>query len=618
MDPSTSTSTSTSSHALELQDLNSVSSGNQEDFTCMAPKIYRAAAEGDTNILEGMSSADLRAQLTPNKNTVLHIAVQFGQLKCVVWIIQHYSADSSPLQWPNLKGDTPLHLAAREGHLEVAKALIRVAKTVSERDFESGIGADKAMLRMTNKENDTALHEALLIKEDPEFTYGANFSGGTPLYMAAERGFRDLVKMIIENTNRDRLAHTGPMGRTALHAAVICHDPKMVEEILKWKPDLTIEADENGWSPLHCAAYLGYVSIMRQLLDKSDKSVVYLRVKNDDNKTALHIAATRGNRITAKLLVSRYPDCCEQVDVNGNNVVHLFMMQRRLFKSFLKIPSMNVRALMNEKNAEGQTPLHLLAHSQLRFRPSYIKSKKVDKMALNNQNLTALDVISSAEDLSGHKFGIVRRLKRSKARVGPLMRQKTMSEDKDKKDEDNSESKHDKGSDVSFLKTASNSHLLVAALIATVSFSAGFTLPGGYKDSDGMAILSSKPAFQAFVVSDSLALVLSVTAVLFHFYNALTSTEMHVTMLLWWAYWLTKIGLGAMVVAFLTALYTVLPPFSGIAIFALIICISAHFATWKSLSQPRVVLGEATRESEVVELRDKTGGDTCKGDLLAV
>ncbi|CBI31377.3 unnamed protein product, partial [Vitis vinifera] len=332
----------------------------------MAPEIYRAAAEGDTNILEGMPSADLRVQLTPNKNTVLHIAAQLGQLKCVAWIIQHYSVDSSLLQCPNLKGDSPLHLAAREGHLEVVKALIRAAETVSERDSESGIGADKAILRMTNNENDTALHEAvryhhpevvkLLIEEDPEFTY----------------------------------------------------------------------ADENGWSPLHCAAYLDYVSIMRQLLDKSDKSVVYLRVKNDDNKTALHIAATRGNKRTAKLLVSRYPDCCEQVDINGNNALHLFMMQRRFFISLLKIPWMNVGALINEKNAEGQTPLHLLAHSQLRYRPAYIKNKKVDKMILNSQNLTAMDVISSAEDLYGHKAVIVRHLKWAKARVGPLLRQKTM------------------------------------------------------------------------------------------------------------------------------------------------------------------------------------------------
>ena len=65
----------------------------------------------------------------------------------------------------------------------------------------------------------------LLSEEDPEFTYGANLSGGTPLYMAAERGFRDLVKIIIENTTLIPPAHTGPMRRTALHAAVVCHDP---------------------------------------------------------------------------------------------------------------------------------------------------------------------------------------------------------------------------------------------------------------------------------------------------------------------------------------------------------------------------------------------------------
>ena len=52
------------------------------------------------------------------------------------------------------------------------------------------------MLRMTNEDKDTALHEAvryhhpevvkLLIQEDPDFTYGANTEGNTPLYIAAE------------------------------------------------------------------------------------------------------------------------------------------------------------------------------------------------------------------------------------------------------------------------------------------------------------------------------------------------------------------------------------------------------------------------------------------------
>ena len=93
MDPST------SSHALELQNLNSVPSGNQENVTCMDPEIYVAAAEGDTDILKRMPSADLQFQLTPNHNTALHIAAQFGQLNCFVWIIQHYSADSLQINY---------------------------------------------------------------------------------------------------------------------------------------------------------------------------------------------------------------------------------------------------------------------------------------------------------------------------------------------------------------------------------------------------------------------------------------------------------------------------------------------------------------------------------------
>ena len=180
----------------------------------------------------------------------------------------------------------------------------------------------------------------------------------------------------------------------------------MVEELLKWNRDLTKEVDENGWSPLHCAAYLGCDSIAGQLLLSSDRSVVYLRVKNDDNKTALHIAATRGNVSTAKRLVSTYPDCCEQVDINGNNALHLFMMQSGNFNKLLKIPCMNVGSLVNEKNVRGQTPLHMLANSQRRIGRGYIKNKKVDKMALNNENMTPMDIILLAEDLFGGKVSV--------------------------------------------------------------------------------------------------------------------------------------------------------------------------------------------------------------------
>ena len=111
----------------------------------------------------------------------------------------------------------------------------------------------------------------------------------------------------------------------------------------------------------------------------------------------------------------------------------------------------------------------------------------------------------------------------AKTTAEPLLWHKTISKEEDKKDEDDNQSKRNKGLDTSFLRKASDSHLLVAALFAAVSFAASFILPGGYSDSDGMAILSNRPAFKAFVVSDSMAVVLSLAVVLCHFYTALTN-----------------------------------------------------------------------------------------------
>ena len=199
-------------------------------ITFMDPKLYVAAADGHIRVLEQYD--EIHVQLTPKKNTVLHVAAQFGQADCVQWILQ-LPSPSPLLQQPNEKGDTPLHLAAREGHLTVVKNLINAAKQLQEGDSErGGTTVCKVMLRMTNEDQDTALHEAvryhhpevvkLLIQEDPDFTYGANTEGNTPLYIAAYWGFGDLVQMILDNSSS--AAHSGIKGQTALHAAVILND----------------------------------------------------------------------------------------------------------------------------------------------------------------------------------------------------------------------------------------------------------------------------------------------------------------------------------------------------------------------------------------------------------
>ena len=88
------------------------------------------------------------------------------------------------------------------------------------------------------------------------------------------------------------------------------------------------------------------------------------------------------------------------------------------------------------------------------------------------------------------------------------------------------------------MRKAIQNHIIVAALIATVTFAAGFTLPGGYvqsgssrnKSNGGMAVLSlpdnstaikHRPFFKYFVVADGTAMVLSMCAVGIYFLAAL-------------------------------------------------------------------------------------------------
>lgn len=62
-------------------------------------------------------------------------------------------------------------------------------------------------------------------------------------------------------------------------------------------------------------------------------------------------------------------------------------------------------------------------------------------------------------------------------------------------------------------------HMIVATLIATITFAASFTIPGGYDpdgSEQGMAILARKAAFKAFVIANTIAVLCSTSSVLLY------------------------------------------------------------------------------------------------------
>ncbi|XP_059448139.1 ankyrin repeat-containing protein At5g02620-like [Corylus avellana] len=316
----------------------------------------------------------------------------------------------------NAKCETPLHIAARYGHDGIVEVLIEYcaqtrAQTRHDQDLEEEIEPVKELLRMTNKEKDTALHEAvrynhlevvkLLISKDPDFSYSANDAGETPLYIAAERGFEDVLFEILDKCKSPM--HGGPLGRTALHAAVMPSGTGMIKRILETIDGISREVDNNRWTPLHLAAYFGYENIAKQLLDK-DREVAYM--KDTEGRTPLHIAAQRSNANTMKVIVERCPDCCELVDNRGWNVLHFAIKVQRYYLEKIMdiiIENWSFSNLLNEKNADGDTPLHFYATTSsesLIVLKKFVRHPRLDKMAFNKQHLNAQEIVFATETRS--------------------------------------------------------------------------------------------------------------------------------------------------------------------------------------------------------------------------
>lgn len=99
---------------------------------------------------------------------------------------------------------------------------------------------------------------------------------------------------------------------------------------------------------------------------------------------------------------------------------------------------------------------------------------------------------------------------------------------------------------------------VVAALLATITFAAGFTLPGGLDDKTGDAKLPRRAAFIVFLLADALAMCTSMLVLFCLIWSMVSNHNMSRVLVEYSVYTLTYISLPSTTVAFMAGIYTVI------------------------------------------------------------
>jgi len=176
------------------------------------------------------------------------------------------------------------------------------------------------------------------------------------------------------------------------------------EKILNRKKEWTNDKDERGRNVLHYAASTGYLHGVEYLLQNCDPSNME---RDKDGLFPHHLASACGHTQVVKKLLENCPNPSEILDNKGRNIVHIaaIMGQFDVVRYVLKDANDEVKDMINAKDYDGNTPLHLAAsHSRPKIVQALTWDSRVDLHCLNNNNQTALDAFQQFEQENNPPF----------------------------------------------------------------------------------------------------------------------------------------------------------------------------------------------------------------------
>lgn len=318
--------------------------------------------------------------------TILHRAAKKGEKLSLQKLIKKNGLN--PNSEVDKKGRTILHIAVACGHLDLCKWLVDEQKMNLTQKDEDG----EAVLHYTVRGGHKNVLEWLIKEKGLDPNKEVDKWGGTCLQVAAQLGFLDLCKWLVDEQKMD-LAHKDKAGETVLHYALCGGHKNVMEWLIKDKGlDPNKEVDKKGMNPLHYAAQFGDLGLCKWLVghhkmdlsqkDEDGEAVLHHAVRSgeknvmewlikvkgiDPNKevdkcgtSCLQLAAQLGHLGLCKSLVEESKQCLAHRDDDGETVLHYALSGRHKNVMEWLITEMNLDP-NKEVDKEGRTILHFAA-----------------------------------------------------------------------------------------------------------------------------------------------------------------------------------------------------------------------------------------------------------------
>ena len=274
-------------------------------------------------------------------------------------------------------GQTPLHIACKEGHLDVEIITFLLGKVKHADKVKNCF--NQTLLHMACMRGNSFIAGILINKYGYGMCTVRDGDQCLPLHYACQHDSLELVKLV----SREQFTAVSCLKSWYSMNHDDCRRRGQVNEA-------------SGQTPLHIAAIAGCVQIVSFLLDK-------IYILNCHEQNLLHVACAQGNTIVAEMIIKKYGyEMCTVQDRYGCLPLHYACQHDSLELVELASNACNVNTLSNDSigygSMPGETPLHVACKACIPTIVRYLcKVKDCDLRICNNEGNIAYKVWPNRE-----------------------------------------------------------------------------------------------------------------------------------------------------------------------------------------------------------------------------